>query len=130
MFKDKGCGHAVIDPIDDDKYEEYKEQYKERDYNKRLECPMWKQWYHNEECNFLQRYCISTFLKPIFVAQIFLIIHPLVQVRNIYYLSLSLSLSLFASLIRVIIKKPCNFTNRKRLTQHIPGSKNFFVGAI
>ena len=94
MFKDKECGHAVIDPIDDDKYVEYKEQYKEREYNKWVECPMWKQWYHNEECNFLQRYCISTFLKPIFVTQIFLIIHPLVQVRNIYYLSLSLSLSL------------------------------------
>ena len=122
MFKDKGCGHAVIDPIDDDKYVEYKEQYKEREYNKWVECPMWKQWYHIEECNFLQRYCISTFLKPIFVGQIFL--------RNIYYihLSLSFSLSLSASLIRVIIKKPCNFTNRKRLTQHIQGLRTFLWG--
>ena len=122
MFKDKGCGLAVIDPIDDDKYVEYKEQYKERDYNKWVECSMWKQWYHNEECNFLQRYCISTFLKPIFVGQIFL--------RNIYYihLSLSFSLSLSASLIRVIIKKPCNFTNRKRLTQHIQGLRTFLWG--
>ena len=36
---DKGCGHAVIDPIDDYKYVECSEQYNERDCDKRLECP-------------------------------------------------------------------------------------------
>ena len=47
---DERCGHVVIDPKDDNKCAECREQYKERDCNEWLECPMCKQWYHNEEC--------------------------------------------------------------------------------
>ena len=43
-------GHVVIDPTDDDKYAECIEQYKELDCHEWLECPICKQWYHNEQC--------------------------------------------------------------------------------
>ena len=41
---DERCGHVVIDPKDDNKCAECREQYKERDYYEWLECPMCKQW--------------------------------------------------------------------------------------
>ena len=47
---DQRYGHVVIDPTDDDKYAECREQYKELDCHEWLECPICKQWYHNEQC--------------------------------------------------------------------------------
>ena len=46
---DQRYGHVVIDPTDDDKCAECREQYKELDCHEWLECPMSKQWYHNEQ---------------------------------------------------------------------------------
>ena len=46
---DERCGHVVKEPKDDNKCAECNKQYEESD-NEWLECPMCKQWYHNEEC--------------------------------------------------------------------------------
>ena len=96
---DERCGHVVIDPKDDNKCAECREQYKEWDCNEWLECPMCTQWYHNEEC-FLQRYCTSTFLKPNFVTDFSY--NLFISSCQTYLLYPSPPLSL----IQAIVKKP------------------------
>ena len=56
--------HVMIDPKDDFKCAECSKQYEERDCNEWLECPICKQWYHDEECFicafFVQGRCQAT----------------------------------------------------------------------
>ena len=46
---DERCGHVVKEPKDDNKCAECNKQYEQSD-KEWLECPMCKQWYHNEDC--------------------------------------------------------------------------------
>ena len=109
--------------LDKNKCAVCKEQYKKRDCNEWLVCPMCKQWCHNEECFFLTLLCFNVF-RHIFVTDFF---YNLFNSSCRTYL---LYLSPPVSPIQATVKTPSNFKSRNRLTQLTPGSKDFFLGTI